>query len=148
MCPSAFGAGGKKYWLQDHDTDIIGEEPPVLNQWYTLFEADDVRLLEMYVSQMNEEENMKDIEVRWTIDGNVYAAFFEANNGTIYFIFRDMNPSIGGTQGLGSDTVERRSFVDDFKCGLHFKVEVRIVSVLGTSQGLYAAAVRETLEET
>jgi hypothetical protein len=148
MCPSAWGAAGKKYAWQDHDTDVIYEDPPILNQWYTLFDDEDVRLLEMRVLQANDESAAKDIEVKWTIDGNVYFTTINANNNAPYFVFRNLNQSSGGTDGLASSLTENPAFIHDFKCGLSFKVELRIITAPGTSQILTSDAVHETLEET
>lgn len=138
----------KKYWLQDHDSDIIQEAPPTVNVWYTLFDDEDVRLLEMFVQQINEEEENKTLQVRWTIDGNVYFVEIDAANTTEYYVFRNLIPSLGGTLGLSSSSNQNRAFIDDFKCGLSFKVEVRIITAVGTNQALNSLAVHETLEVT
>jgi hypothetical protein len=147
MCPKAAGANVKYAYL-DHDTDQQSLAPPVLNQWYTLFHAYDVRLLWCKVLQTNTEAAAKDIEIKWTIDGNVYFASISCNSGTDYFIYRQQAPSVAGTSGLyfQAATVNAVYYVD--KRGQDFKVEVRIVTALGTAQTLLCQCVRETLEQT
>jgi len=141
-------ASGQKFWLQDHDTDVVSEAPPVQNTWYEVFNAQDVRLIWCVITQSNGETVVKDIEVRWTIDGNVYFISTSLDNNTANWIFRTRAPSTGGTAGLGAtdSTVNASSFVD--KRGLSFKVDVRITSVPGTNQTLLCECVRETLELT
>jgi hypothetical protein len=147
MCPKASGANVKYAYL-DHDTDVVNEAPPVLNQWYTVFDAYDVRLLWCYIYQSNDEAAAKDIEVKWTIDGNVYFKTTALPNATNYYIYRNWSPSAVGTAGLSGDVnlYNATRFVD--KRGQHFKVEVRITSALGTNQVLTCLCVRETLEPT
>lgn len=146
--PVASGSGGVKYWLQDHDTDIVTEGPPVLNQWYPVFDAEDVRLLWCAILQSNDEAAAKDVEVRWTIDGQVYLVIDTLASGVFDYIYRWFIPSTGGTTGLmnSATMINAGGYVD--KRGLSFKVEVRIVSAPGTSQILICECVRETLEQT
>ena len=137
-----------KEWLQDHDSDIVDETPPVQNTWYEVFHAQDVRLLWCCVNQNNDELAAKDVEVRWTIDGNVYLTSDALDDLTNYFYYRYIFPSLGGTQGLKTQTPEINvaRYLD--KRGLDFKVEVRMTSVPGTNQRLRCWCVRETLEVT
>jgi len=141
-------ASGMKFHYLDHDTDAVVMTPPVQNTWYEVFHDYDVRLLWCVVSQSNTEAAAKDIEARWTIDGNVYFKLQAAASGTGYRIFRSFELSAGGTNGLTFDTVNYNAgrFVD--KRGHDFKVEIRITSALGTNQILTAYCVRETLELT
>jgi hypothetical protein len=147
MCPKAAGANVKYAYL-DHDTDVQDLAPPVLNQWYTVFDADDVRLLWCEVIQSNTEAAAKNIEVKWTIDGTVYFCTVAANSGTSYLVYRSTLASAGGTSGLwfAATSFNAAYYVD--KRGQDFKVEVRIVSALGTAQTLTGRCVRETLEQT
>jgi hypothetical protein len=137
-----------KYMWLDHDTDVVSEAPPVLNQWYTVFDADDVRLIWCNILQNNGEAALKDLEIRWTIDGNVYFCTIHANANTDYYGLRTWLPSAGGTSGIEGNAVVLNAarYVD--KRGQHFKVEVRIVTALGTNQTLRCWCVRETLEPT
>lgn len=137
-----------KEWLQDPDTDVVDETPPVQNTWYEVFDAEDVRLLWCVIRQDNDETAAKDIEVRWTIDGNVYLEQVGLNDATSMWVWRDHDPSVGGTGGLSSSTsIFNAAYYTD-KRGLDFKVEVRITSVPGTNQRLRCWCVRETLEVT
>lgn len=140
--------GDVKRWLQDHDTDMVSETPPVQNTWYEVFHAEDVRLLWCDIIQTNDEAAAKDLEVRWTIDGNVYFDDVSLANGTYGYVFRGVTPSTGGTKGLtiGVGIFNAAYYID--KRGLDFKVEVRITSVPGTNQLLQGRCVRETLEIT
>jgi len=143
--PKAFG---QKYMYLDHDTDVRSLAPPVQNQWYTVFDAYDVRLLWCIIYQSNGEAAAKNLEVRWTIDGNVYLGSIAALDSATYWVFRDHVPSTGGTAGLGlwAGTFNSAYLVE--KRGQDFKVEVRITSPLGTNQFLLCRCVRETLELT
>lgn len=137
-----------KEWLQDHDSDIVDETPPDQNVWYELFHAEDVRLIFNTIYQSNDEAAAKDVNVRWTIDGNVYFITTNLANATTLYMLRTFLPSLGGTSGLtfSAARINAVDFVD--KRGLDFKVEVRITSLLGTNQRLLSYAVRETLEVT
>lgn len=145
--PVAYAANVKR-WLQDHDTDLVDQEPPVQNTWYTVFNANDVRLLICEVEQYNDEEAAKDIEVRWTCDGNVYVHAMTAVAGDQYYIYRNKYESSELQEPLGDSPtlVNAAMYVD--KRALSFKVEVRITSVVGTNQILVGRCVRETLEQT
>jgi hypothetical protein len=148
MSPAASGAGGKKYWLQDHDTDEVNEAPPVINVWYTAFDAEDVRLIWCAITQHNDESAAKEIQVRWTIDGQVYWVADSVDSDAIKYVYRNREPSLAGTQGLvvSTSTYNAAYYVD--KRGLDFKVEVRLTDAAGTNQTLICDCVRETLEET
>lgn len=137
-----------KEWLQDHDSDRVSEVPPVQNTWYEFFDAEDVRLLWCAVKQNNDESAAKDLEVRWTIDGNVYFVSWAADHNTLYYIYRNYLHSAGGTSGLAADTTIRNGAYYVDKRGLVFKAEVRLTGVPGTNQALYGWVVRETLEVT
>jgi hypothetical protein len=148
MCPVASGAGGKKYHYQDYDTDIVNAAPPVQNQWYPVFEADDVRLLFCAVQADDLLAAGSDIEVRWTCDGNVYGIYKEADSGTQYYIYRNKYTG-SATTGLAadsSDNLNAAKYTD--KRALHFKVEVRKTNACLATDTLQAWCVRETLEET
>jgi len=138
----------KTVWLEDRDTDFLSVSPPVLNQWYTVFDSHDVRLLWCAIFQSNTEVAAKHIEVRWTIDGNVYFVDDNLGSGAYDYIFRSFAPSAGGTDGLWFNTtyVNAARYVD--KRGINFKVEVRITSALGTNQVLRCWCVRENLNLT
>ena len=137
-----------KEWLRDHDTDLLYEAPPVQNTWYEVFDAEDVRLLWCDIFQSNTEVAAKDIEVRWTIDGNVYFLSLSLADSTATYIYRGRSPSAGGTGGLASTGTEVNAVYHVDKRGLAFKVEVRMTSVPGTAQVLQCRCVRETLEVT
>lgn len=142
---------GKDYFKmmwRDHDTDIVDELPPVQNEWYTVFDAEDVRLLWCRLEQNSDDVVAKDIEVRWTIDGNVYFVTFSLDDTTAEFIYRNYAPSVGGTQGLWHTTLEQQAAFYIDKRGQDFKVEVRMTSVPGVNQRLRCWCVRETLEQT
>jgi hypothetical protein len=132
----------------DHDTDVVSEAPPILNQWYTVFDDEDVRLLGCFIKQSNDEVAAKDIEVRWTCDGNVYFVSADTANSVEYEVYRTKIPSWAGIDGLNSVPAAVVPFVTRDKRAQSFKVEVRIVSVLGTNQTLECYCVRETLEPT
>ena len=140
--------GEVKYHYRDHDTDQVNEAPPVQNQWYTVFDAEDVRLLWCRTSQTNDETAAKDVEIRWTIDGNVYFSSTSMTDNTDHFTYRVAGPGGGGIAGLNTATPARLGTDDTGKRGQSFKVEVRMTSVPGTNQTLLCNCVRETLEET
>ena len=137
-----------KEWLQDHDTAEVNEAPPVQNTWYEVFHDQDVRLLLCRVRQSNTEVAAKDVEVRWTIDGNVYLVSASLDDTSTYWVFREETPSTGGTAGLATDSSRKNATYYVDKRGLDFKVEVRMTSVPGTNQTLLCQCVYETLEVT
>lgn len=140
--------GEVQYHYDDHDTDVVDETPPVQNTWYEVFDAEDVRLLYNSIMQSNDEAAAKTLEVRWTIDGNVYFVSQVAVSGTYYYIFRHIVPSGAGTAGLLSNVADRMGAFYTDKRGKEFKVEVRIISVVGTNQRLLSYGVRETHDQT
>jgi hypothetical protein len=148
MCPVASGGMAKKYHYEDHDTDVVNETPPIQNQWYTVFDAEDVRLLWCYVLQTNDDIDDKDLEIRWTIDGTEYLCADSFENNVEQWIYRNTPPSTIGTLGLKSDGSEYNAAYYTCKRGQSFKVEIRIISVVGVNQTLLCHCVRETLEET
>ena len=141
-------ATGMKFHYDDHDTDAVDETPPILNNWYEVFHAQDVRLLWCYTRQSNDEAAVKTVEVRWTIDGTVYFGSFAQVSGTAYYTYRWVSLSAAGTSGLlvEAGVSNGAKYVD--KRGKDFKVEVRITSALGTNQRLVCYCVRETLDLT
>lgn len=119
-------------------------QPPIQNTWYTMFHDFNVRLIWCTLIQINDETAQHQVEIRWTIDGNVYDLSFLANNNTVYYIYRDPTPSSGGTAGLLQTTSTQNAafFVD--KRGLDFLIEMRLTDVPGTNQAIYAGATYET----
>lgn len=136
-----------EFWLQDHDSDVVDEQPPVQNQWYPAFHAEDVRLIWCVVQQNNDETVNKDVEVRWTIDGNVYTSTTSLPDSTDYWVHRG-HEAAGGTYDLRFDTSRKNAGYNVDKRGLDFKVEVRQTAALGTNQRLRCWCVRETSEAT
>ena len=132
----------------DHNTDVVDESPPILNNWYEVFHDEDVRLIFCTVYQTNDETAAKDIEVRWTIDGNEYFRAFSLADSTTEFLYRQADPGVAGVSGLWHQVGWTTAAFHSDKRGQHFKVEVRITSVLGTNQRLRCYCVRETLEIT
>jgi hypothetical protein len=141
-------AGETKYAYLDHDTDVVNEAPPILNLWYMVFDAEDVRLLWCVVNQINDEHVVKNVAVRWTIDGNVYYNSDTLGDNNPVWVYRSEEPSSGGTSGLYMVTSEQNAAFYVDKRGHSFKVEVRITTAPGTNQTLTCYCVRETLEQT
>jgi len=143
--PKAFGA---KYHYRDHDSIRVIVAPPIQNQWYTVLDAHDVRLLWCVTYQNNDDLAAKDIEVRWTIDGNVYLGTVSLPNITYRYWFRYWPLSAGGTGGLLSTLgdINPAYYVD--KRGIDFKIEFRMTSVPGTNQSMRIIVTYETLELT
>ena len=133
---------------QDHDTDEVDMIPPVQNTWYEVFDAEDVRLIWCYCYQKNDEAAAKDVEIRWTIDGNVYFSSVGLLDDTDRYVYRNRDPSAGGTEGLSFDAVKYSAAYHVDKRGHRFKVEIRMTEAVGTNQILRCRCVRETLEET
>ena len=142
---------GKDYFKmswRDHDSDVVDESPPILNEWYPVFDREDVRLLFCDIFQTNTETAAKDVEVRWTIDGNIYFVSVSLANGTHQYVHRVPQPSLAGTGGLGTAAGVVNAGYHADKRGQSFKVEIRITSPLGTAQRLVCWCVPETLEQT
>lgn len=141
-------ASGAKYHYLDHDTDFLNMVPPVQNAWYQVFDAEDVRLIWCCVFHSNTGAVAKDIQVRWTIDGNVYLIGWSVPSGVVHSVYRYIQPSTGGTQGLGWDGGIMTAGYRTDKRGQRFKVEVRMTSAPGVNEDLRCWCVRETLEPT
>ena len=141
-------AAQTKYHYQDHDTDEVDMTPPVQNTWYEVCDEDDVRLIWCAVYQTNTEVAAKDVEVRWTIDGQVYLGMISLPDSDQSYVYRTEYPSAGGTAGLFifTDRVNAAWGVD--KRGHRFKVEVRMTSVPGAAQRLRCLVVLENNVET
>lgn len=137
-----------KYAYMDYDTDVVDEEPPVQNTWYEVFDAEDVRLLLVNIRQDNDETDAKTVEMRWTIDGNVYLGTRPLPDTTREYAYRSYQPSTLGTLGITISGTALNAMRNLDKRGHAFKVEVRITDVPGTNQRLRCWAIRETLEET
>jgi hypothetical protein len=142
--PQASGAGGGAGAWMDHDAVLKLEAPPVINQWYTVFHDYNVRLIWCTLMQYNDETAVKNLEIRWTIEGTVYFTTVSAVESTEYYIYRNTVPSTGGTDGLGSTTDLRNAAFYVDKRGLDFLVEIRITSALGTNQVIAGTCVYET----
>lgn len=137
-----------KYAYEDHDAYVVEETPPIQNQWYTVFDEEDVRHLWCRVYQTNDGAAAKNIEVKWTIDGHVYFGSASVPNDSARWIYRNYLPSAGGTQGLSFNGNAFMAAYYTDKRGHSYKVEVRITSALGVNQLMYCECVIETLEET
>lgn len=141
-------AGETKYAYRDHETDQVWEVPPIQNQWYTVFDAEDVRLLWCFIWQTNDEVAEKIVEVKWTIDGNVYVRSKLIADTTDIYVYRAHASGALGTDGLEiTAAIANAGFYVD-KRGHSFKVEVMMVDPPGTNQQLLCDCVRETLEQT
>jgi len=137
-----------KYHYQDHDTAEVKEVPPVQNTWYGEMEAEDVRHILCSAFQTNDEAAIKDVEIRWTIDGHVYFLAFSLPNNSRRLLARNHAPSAGGAAGLAQydSMMNAGAYVD--KRGHAYKTEIRMTSAPGTNQVLEMRDVYETLEET
>ena len=149
MCPQASGAGGggkggaQPY--KDHDTAFNIVSPPTINVWYPQMHDFNARVIWCCVFQVNDEAAAHSLQVRWTIDGNLYVVTIPAAaNAAIYYIYRSIRPSGGGTDGLDySATLFNAGYYVD-KRGLDFLVEIQITDVPGTNQGIAAMVTYET----
>ena len=137
-----------KYAYKDNDTDEVSEAPPVQNTWYEVMNREDARLIWCQFLQTNDEAANKDVEIKWTIDGNVYFYGVSVASASPKYVYRIHVPSAGGTAGLTIDTEKRNAAYNVDKRGQAFKVEIRTTSVPGTNQVLTCRCTAETLEET
>jgi len=146
--PAAHGGASKKYWLMDHEPAEVILASPVTDVWYPVLTESDVRLLLFSIMQINDDEAVKDIEVRWTLDGNVYTVEIQnAENGAQYYIAKDKHSSVVGGLDNNIDLISCGGKILD-KRALEAKLEIRITSACGTNQMLIGACLYETLEET
>jgi len=141
-------SAANKYWLKDHDTAYINITGPVRNQWYTVLQTDDVRILVFAFMGIDLLAAGADFEIRWTLDGNVYTTADYFASGTQIYVTRDQYPS-----GIGSGLIAQAgsrsamlSLLD--KRALMAKLEIRIKSVTLATDVLMAWCVYETLEVT
>lgn len=138
----------KKYMYLDHDTAQVDPSPVVQNEYYEVFDAEDVRLLWCVVEQYNTGAVAKGVGVRWTIDGNVYGDAETLDSDAYYYVYRTFySIADGGPELAIVDTELNAGYTVD-KRGHSVKVEVRLISAPGTNQRLQCWCVYETLEET
>jgi hypothetical protein len=148
--PTAHGAPIAQIinFLQDHETEEQVKTPPTINVWYTLLDDDDVKLNWFAIIQANDEHSSLDVEIKVTIDGNVYLGAFSADDGTMYYLFKsNVLAAAPNTIDKSTDFSEANGQATP-KYGLHMKIEYRVVSAVGTNQALSAWADYETLEAT
>ena len=150
MPPEASGAGGAgaEYHYLDHDTAVFFIAPPVLNQWYNVLTANDVRILSFMFDHINVEVANMDIEVRWTLDGNVYLLTANVASTTNEWVYRTTFQSGTGNE-LALSAVECAAMLKLLdKRAQSASLDIRITSALGTNQTLEAMCTYETLEPT
>ena len=137
-----------KYHYEDHNPDYITQVPPVQNTWYEVFDAEDVRLLLCRVKQTNTDAANKDVEVRWTINGNSYLVSLNVPTGETWSVWKNHYLDPAGLAGAEMTASPLNACIYVDKRGHDFKVEVRMTSPPGTAQTMGCWCVRETLEET
>ncbi|GAJ15082.1 unnamed protein product, partial [marine sediment metagenome] len=150
VVPRAAGSivAPQKYMYLDHDTAHVDPSPVVQNELYTVFEAEDVRLLWCVVMQDNGTAAIKGVGVRWTIDGNEYSDAESLDAGTYYYVYRNYWSIADGAAELDIVDTELNAGFNVDKRGHSVKVEVDIVQPPGADQRLQCWCVYETLEET
>ena len=136
------------YWPRHHETHEVRQQPPVLNQWYTVFDEQDVEMTWFNVNQNNTEAAAKNIEVRVTVDGVVYQHTYGVPAASDRWIYRSLNKSTAFDHGMTIDTVARNPGYTTKWSGQAFKVEVRQTSAIGTAQLLLSRCVIGTDEVT
>jgi hypothetical protein len=137
-----------KYWLKDHDTATVDETPPVQNQWYTIFETDDVRLLWFTIEADDVLFAGSDLQIRLTCDGNIYLINKTVNSGNFYYVYRHYDTAVSGTSlVVTNEEISNAAFGVD-KRALHMKAEIRKTSACLATDNLMAWCVYETLEAT
>lgn len=137
-----------KYAWLNHDIAIKTEDPPTLNAWVEALHVYDARLIEQIIVQTNDENDAKDMEIRWTVDGVVYLDDPSLVAATSYYVYKDMLTSDAGTAGLDvSQTECLANRLTDLR-GQDILIEFRIKSVNGTNQKVITGIKYETLEPT
>lgn len=139
MSPRAYiGKGGvPQFAFVDIDSFHILEEPPLMNEWYTVVDvAYPVRILWHTLRQEHDEAGAKTVAARWTLDGNVYYVSWDALDDTIYWIYRNYLHSLGGSQGLTYTTDEFNGAKYTCKRAHACKIEVSLRTFPGTNQEL------------
>jgi hypothetical protein len=132
----------------DHDTAYIHITPPIQNQWYTVAHVYDLRELLFAVACDDDEGTEPSVEVRWTIDGNVYFTTLNTVTDVLRYVMRDIFPSTGGTLGLSERGYVAGDTQYDNKRGLDGLFEIRTLGVPGTNAFLDGYLLYETLEVT
>jgi len=137
-----------KYAYLHHDSGYVNEAPPIQNQWYTVFEDDDVRVIRAQMRQGNGAADNKAVEWRYTVDGLVYGCPFSLPNGVYWDIWRDRGQSPFGLTATAILTEKLNAAMHVDLRGQHVKAEVRLTDAPGANQTLQAWGVYETLEVT
>lgn len=118
---------------------ILNQNNPIQNQWYTVFETINCRLIAacVRVADVNE-----DVQVKLTIDGQVYTNSFSAAADTHYYLFALCYSTAGFflVPTTASNGNSNGAFLVE---GRSIKFEVRKITVNGNGI-LSAAAVYAT----
>jgi hypothetical protein len=137
-----------RYWLINQDTAYIEAIPPIINQWYTVLEADDLRLKIFALSFVNDEQATPNWEIKWTLDGNIYLFHYDPeSDGQMYVSMKKYSIANGVSLWDSSSPLPISNKFFDMCC-LHGKLEIRLTNALGTNPILKAWCVYETLEVT
>lgn len=137
-----------KYAYLHHDSGFVNVAPPIQNQWYTVFEDEDVRVIRAQMRQTNGASAALDVEWRYTVDGLVYAVSFSLPHNALYDVWRDKGPSPGGISVTATLTEKLTAAMRVDLRGQSVKAKVRLVGAPGANQTLQAWGVYETLEVT
>lgn len=133
--------------------------PPVINTWYTIADlTGGIQGVILYVLQENDETLNKNVEVKITADGIVYAfpAAISMAHGAAYQVYKEYaapdaaalyaiaqttNVPFMGESNILTDPTPTRVFEAH-----ELKIEYRLTSAAGTNQTLYAWFIYNRLE--
>lgn len=139
--------GDKKYaWMYHIDAED-DQDPPVINTWYPILEDEDVRISYIWIRQVNDETNAKNLEVRLTLDGVVAVVAWAANDATDYYIMKGPDNAWDANAGI-MQIMTSNADQSEPLFALSAKIEQRITAALGTNQEIRGNVRYTTLEET
>lgn len=127
---------------------ILDQTPVVQNTWYTVLEAEDVRVPYITIMHDNTDNVAKEVEIRLTLDGSVYTITWTLADNTWNWIH-----CLAQSDAFGNSATPRPAGANDDDHGLEifahdFKYEIRMTAVPGTNEVLSGRVRHYTHTET
>lgn len=132
-----------RYHFKKMPIAVVNEDPPTVNQWYTILPATrNVRLLYIATRQIHDEALNEDVVLRITIDGITMATGHSHVNNTWYYWHLDPRDDVSP---LNNTQVFNAAYYTDMR-GHSVMVEVRQTTAVGTNAQLDGRVQYEVLE--
>jgi len=128
--------GGKES-IEHQAAAVLTQAPPISGTWYIILDTVlKARLYWIWIRQNNDDTTARDIEVRITIDGEVFVGAVALANNTPNYAYMEGLPN-GVDFGAALFMVCRYDAAEGKSC----MVEMRTTSVVGTNLALHGRVV-------